>query len=152
MRLTIAAAAAAAATAFAFSTASYSAEVYKDYAPGKEVYDVTFVHVNPNRFDDYLDGLKQTWWGSCQAQKKVGSAIDCSIYASSTMGNHDFNMILVIKRPSAAMSDPDETRYHAFMTELRKQLAEDKQKKLVEGYTEMRSIFGQQEFRQITFK
>lgn len=68
MRLTIAAAAAA--TAFAFTAPSYAAEVYKDYVPSKDVYDVTFVHVNPNRFDEYLDGLKQTWWGSCQAQKK----------------------------------------------------------------------------------
>ncbi len=150
MRLTIAAAAAA--TAFAFTAPSYAAEVYKDYVPSKDVYDVTFVHVNPNRFDEYLDGLKQTWWGSCQAQKKVGSAIDCWIYASSTMANRDFNMILVVKRSSAAMSDPDEARYKAFMTELRKQLSDDKQKKLVEGYNEMRTLFGEQNFRQITFK
>jgi hypothetical protein len=150
MRLTIAAAAAA--TVFAFAAPSYSAEVYKDYVQSKEVYDVVFVHVNPNRLDDYLDGLKQTWWNSCQASKKVGSVTDCWIYASTTMANRDFNMILVLKRPNAAASDPDEARYHAFMTEMRKQLAADKEKKLVEGYSEMRTMFGQQDFRQITFK
>jgi invasion protein IalB len=150
MRLTFAAAAAA--TAFAFAAPSYSAEVFKDYVPSKEVYEVTFVHVNPNRLPDYLDGLKQTWWSACQAQKKTGTALDCAIYASTTMANRDFNVIIVIKRPSAAMTDPDEARYHAMMADLRKQLAEDKEKKLVEGYNEMRTFFGQQDFRQITFK
>ena len=144
--------AAAAAIAFACAAPSYAAEVYKDFVPSKEVYDVSFVHVQPNRLADYLEGLKQTWWTSCQAQKKQGSVIDCSIYASDTMANRDFNLILVVKRPSAAMSDPDEARYNAVMADVRKQLSEDKQKKLVEGYSEMRTMFGQQEFRQITLK
>jgi len=38
------------------------------------------------------------------------------------------------------------------MADLRKQLAEDKEKKLVEGYDQIRSFFGEQAFRQITFK
>jgi hypothetical protein len=150
MRLSIAATAAAIAIAFVMPTRS--AEIFKDFVPSKEVYDVTFVHVNPNRLADYLAGIKQTWWGGCQAQKKQGSVLDCAIYASSTMANRDFNMILVIKRASAAMSDPDEARYNAVQAELRKQLAEDKEKKLVSGYEEMRTFFGQQEFRQITLK
>jgi hypothetical protein len=150
MRLTMTAAAAA--TAFLFATPGYTAEVFKDYVPSKEVYDMNFVHVTPGRLDDYLDGLKQTWLSTCELQKKYGSAIDCAIYASTTMANRDFNLILVVKRPSAAMSDPDEKRYNSIMTELHKQLAEDKQKKLVQGYEEMRTMFGQQEFRQLTFK
>ena len=149
MRLSITA---AAATAFLCAMPSFSAEVYKDYVPSKEVYDMNFVHVTPGRLDDYLDGLKQTWLGTCELQKKYGTAIDCAIYASSTMANRDFNLILVVKRPSAAMSDPDEKRYHAIMDELHKQLAEDKQKKLVQSYDEMRTMFGQQEFRQLSFK
>jgi len=150
MRLTIAAAAAA--IAFAFTAPSFSAEVYKDYVPSKEVYGVTFVHVNPNRLDDYLDGLRQTWMSACQAQKKTGTAIECTIYVSETMANRDFNVMLIIKSPNAAMSDPDEARYNAMMADLRKQLAEDKEKKLVEGYDQIRSFFGEQAFRQITFK
>jgi hypothetical protein len=68
------------------------------------------------------------------------------------MANRDFNLVLVVKPPSAAMADPDEKRYNSIMTELRKQLAEVKQKKLVQSYEEMRTMFGQQEFRQLTFK
>ena len=150
MRRTIATIVAASAVVFSASTPA--AEIYKDYVPSKEVYNVTFIKVKPNRFDDYLDGLRQTWWSSCAIGKKMGTISDCAIYASSTMANSDFNLILVIKSPSAAMSDPDEARYNQFMAEWRKQLAEDKQDKLVEGYSEMRSFFGEQEFRQITFK
>jgi len=141
-----------AASAVVFSASTPAAEIYKDYVPSKEVYNVTFVKVKPNRFDDYLDGLRQTWWNSCEIGKTMGTVSDCGIYASTTTANRDFNLILVVKSPSAAMSDPNEAQYNKFMTEWRKQLAEDKQDQLVEGYSEMRSFFGEQDFRQITFK
>lgn len=141
-----------AASAIAFSASTPAAEVFKDYVPSKEVYNVTFVKVKPNRFGDYLDGLRQTWWGACEINKKMGTVSDCGIYASTTMSNRDFNLILVVKSPSGAMGDPDEARYNKFMAEWRAQLAQDKADKLVEGYSDMRSFFGEQDFRQITFK
>lgn len=141
-----------AASACAFSAATPATEVFTDYVPSKEVYNVTFVKVSPNRFDDYLGGLRQSWWSSCEIGKKMGTVSDCAIYASETMSNRDFNLILVVKTPSAAISDPDEARYNAFMAEWRKQLAEDKLDALVEGYSEMRSFYGEQDFRKITFK
>ena len=141
-----------AASAIVFSASTPAAEIYKDYVPSKEVLNVTFINVKPNKFDDYLDGLRQTWLPSCEIGKKMGTISDCGIYSSTTAANRDFNLILVIKSPSAAMSDPDEARYNKFMAEWRAQLAKDKQDKLVEGYSEMRSFFGEQDFRQITFK
>src|SRR6266702_7846713 len=106
MRLTTAATAVTAAIMFVIAAPTYSAEIYKDYVPSKEVYDMVFVHVFPNRLGDYLDGLKQSWWSSwCEAEKKHGAAIDCQIYASTTMDNRDFNVVFITKRPSAAMSD-----------------------------------------------
>lgn len=150
MRRTIATMVAASVVVFSASTPA--AEIYKDYVPSKEVYNVTFVNVKPNRFDDYLDGLRQTWWSSCEIGKKMGTILDCRIYSSTTTANRDFNLILVMTSPSAAMGDPDEAMYNKFMAEMRAQLAQDKQDKLVEGYSEMRSFFGEQDFRQITFK
>ena len=129
-----------AASAIAFATTAPAAEVFKDYVPSKEVYNVTFIKVKPNRFDDYLDGLRQTWWNSCEVGKKLGQVVDCAIFASTTFANRDFNLILVVKSPSAATSDPDQEQYNKFITEWRKQLAEDKQDQIVEGYSEMRSF------------
>jgi hypothetical protein len=38
------------------------------------------------------------------------------------------------------------------MSAMRAQLAEDKQDKLVEGYEELRTFFGEQNFRRVEFK
>jgi hypothetical protein len=134
------------------SAAAAGFEIYKDYTPSTEVWNVTFVKVVPSKFDDYLEGLKQTWWSGCEIGKKNGTVLECAIYASEEFTNRDFNVMLVIKAPNAAASDPNEKRYHDFIAETRKMLAEDKEKKMVEGYEQMRSFFGEQNFRRITFK
>jgi hypothetical protein len=140
-------------TALAGFTATTGAfEVFKDYTPSTEIWNVTFVRVNPNRLDDYLEGIRQTWWNSCEVQKKQGTISSCEVYASETMSNRDFNLLLVVKSPNSAVRDPSEKRYNEFMAETRKMLAEDKQKKLVEGYDELRTFFGEQDFRRLTFK
>ena len=142
----------AAAAALTMSTPVSAFEVFKDYTPSTEVWNVTYVRVNPNRLDDYLEGLRQTWWTSCEVQKKQGTVLECSIFASESMSNRDFNLMLVVKSPNAAASDPSEKRYNEFMAETRKMLAEDKEKKLVEGYDNLRTFFGEQAFRKVTFK
>jgi hypothetical protein len=127
-------------------------EAYTDYTFSKEVWNVTMIKVNPNRIDDYLEGLQKTWQSGCEIGKKMGTVLDCAIYVSDTAANSDFNTILVMKFPSGAYSDPNEAQFKQFQTEMRKQLEEAKQDALVEGYEEMRKFFGEQNFRKIDFK
>lgn len=141
---------AAAAATFAFPAQAF--EVWKDYTVSKEVLNVTFVKVKPSRIDDYLAGLKQTWMSGCEIGKKIGNLTGCGIYVSETASNRDFNVILVMKRSSAGVTDPDEARYNQVMAEMRAKLAEDKRDQIVEGYEEIRSFFGEQDFREVTFK
>ncbi len=47
-------------------------EIYKNYVPSKAVWNVTMVKVVPNRIDDYLGGLKQSWVSGCEINKKMG--------------------------------------------------------------------------------
>ncbi len=143
---------AAAAAALACSSASQAFEVYTDYTPSKEVWNVTMVKVNPNRIDDYLAGLKQTWQSGCDIGKKQGTVLDCFVYLSETAANRDFNMLLVTKVPSGATSDPNGEQFKSFQSAMRAQLAQDKQDALVEGYEELRTFFGEQDFRRIDFK
>jgi len=143
---------AAGVAAVALSANVSAFEVFKDYTPGKEVYNVVFVRVNPNRVDDYLEGLKRTWWNGCEVSKKLGQLEECSIFLSDTASNRDFNMILVQRFASGAELDPDQGDYDKFMSEFRKQLAEAEQDKIVEGYDEIRTFFGEQNFRRITLK
>ncbi len=143
---------AASAAALTLAVNAQAFEVYTDYTPSKEVWNVTFVKVNPNRIDDYLEGLKQTWVSGCEISKKQGTVLDCFVYISETASNRDFNMLLVTKSPSAAVSDPNAEQFKQFQAQMRAQLAEDKQDKLVEGYEEMRTFFSEQNFRRVDFK
>jgi hypothetical protein len=61
-------------------------------------------------------------------------------------------MMLVMKFVSGAALDPNAEQFKQFMAQSRAQLAEDKQDQLVEGYEEMRTFAGEQNFRRIDFK
>ncbi len=143
---------AAAAAGLMLASTAQAFEVYTDYTPSKEVWDVTMVKVNPNRIDDYLAGLKQTWMAGCDIGKKHGVVVDCSIFLSETAANRDFNMMLVMKLPSAAVSDPDAAMFKQIQAETRAQLEQAKQDKLVAGYEELRTFWGEMAFRKIEFK
>ncbi|HSN72688.1 MAG TPA: hypothetical protein VLT59_14325 [Steroidobacteraceae bacterium] len=82
----------------------------------------------------------------------MGQLEECAIYASETASGGDFNMMLVQKFASGADLDPDEGEYNKFMTEMRKQLADAQQDKIVSGYNEFRTFAGEQNFRKITLK
>lgn len=143
---------AATAAAMALSVNALAFEVHTDYTPSKEVWNVTMVKVNPNRIDDYLEGLKQTWLSGCEIAKKQGTVLDCFVYLSETAANPDFNMLLVMKYASGAAFDPNAAQFKEFQAQMRAQLAEDKEDKLVEGYEDLRTFAGEQNFRRIDFK
>jgi hypothetical protein len=142
----------AALAVFGLSASAHSTEIYKDYVPSKAVWNVTMVKVVPNRIDDYLGGLKQSWVSGCEISKKQGVIEDCSIFVSETSAGGAFNVMLVQKFVSNAMREPDEARYNAFMTEFRKGLDKAKQDSLVQGYEEFRSFVGEMDFRRIEWK
>lgn len=142
----------AALAVFGLSATAQSTEIYKDYVPSKAVWNVTMVKVVPNRIDDYLGGLKQSWVSGCEISKKQGVIEECSIFVSETSAGGAFNVMLVQKFASGAMREPDEARYNAFMTEFRKGLEKSKQDALVQGYEEFRSFFGEMDFRRVEWK
>lgn len=143
---------ACAAIALATAGVAGAFEAYTDYTFSKEVWNVTMVKVSPNRIDDYLAGLEQTWQSGCEIGKKMGTLLDCAIYVSDTASNRDFNTILVMKFPSGAYSDPNAEQFKQFQSEMRKALEQAKQDELVKGYEEIRTFFGEQNFRKIEFK
>lgn len=129
-----------------------SAQPFKTWTASKEVWNVAFVKVAPGGFDQYMAGLKQTWMGACEENKKLGTVLGCEIYASETMNNRDFNVMLVIRQPSGGANDPDQARYEKFTAAMNARLAQDKRDGLVAGYRELRTFFGEQDFRRIELK
>lgn len=138
--------------AMTLATSAMAFEAYTDYTPSKEVWNVTMVKVNPNRINDYLEGLKQTWVPGCEIGKKHGVVVDCFVYLSENAANRDFNMLLVMKLPNAAVSDPDAAMFKQIQAETRAQLEQAQQDKIVAGYEEIRSFWGEMSFRRIEFK
>ena len=142
-------AASAAALTLAVSAQAY--EIYTDYAPSRErSRDVAMVNVNPNRIDDYLEGLEQTWVSGWKSAEQM-TMLDCAIYVSS-----DTTQPRLAERH--ARDEVSERRdagsgcriFKKFQAEMRD--FQDKQDKLVEGYDQMRTFFGEQTFRKIEFK
>jgi hypothetical protein len=144
--------AAAATASFALAGSAQAFEAYTDYTPTKEVWNVTMINVNPNRIDDYLEGLNQTWKTGCEIGKKQGTVLECGIYLSENAANRDFNMMLVMKYPSAAITDPNPELFKKFQAEMRAKLEEAKQDKIVAGYEEFRTFWGEMNFRRIDLK
>ena len=62
---------AAAVAALALAGSAQAFEAYTDYTPSKEVWNVTIVKVNPNRIDDYLEGIRQTWVKGCRTARET---------------------------------------------------------------------------------
>ncbi|MFM5914739.1 hypothetical protein D5I55_10365 [Chakrabartia godavariana] len=128
------------------------AEIYTDYAPSKEVWNVTLVNVKPNKMDAYLMGVRQTWVSSCEERKKLGTLVDCSVMVSTNPNNGGFNVMLIQKAPNAAVSDPDAAIQKKLDDALKARLAQDKRDAIVSSYESMRTMVGQQDFRKILFK
>ncbi|MCM2313491.1 MAG: hypothetical protein NDI84_19035, partial [Steroidobacteraceae bacterium] len=66
----------AAVAALGLTGTAHAVEIYKDYVPSKAVWNVTMVKVNPNKIDDYLGGLRQSWMTGCAASKAAGAIED----------------------------------------------------------------------------
>ena len=129
-----------------------AAEIWKDYVPSKAIWNVTMVKVNPNRIDDYLGGLRQSWVPGCDINKKLGVIEDCSIFVSETTAGGPFNVMLVQKFPSSAAAEPNAESYTKMMAEVRKNLAEAKEDEIVKGYEEFRTFWGEMNFRRVEWK
>lgn len=132
-------------------SSAHSFELFKDYSLSKEIYNVTFVKVNPNRINDYLEGLQQTWKTSCDVQKELKTVTSCNIYVNTLNAQSPWNVMLVVITPSAAVSDPDKARYDEFVAKWQAKLAEDKRNKLVTGYEDFREFVNEANVRRVDF-
>ena len=131
---------------------SQAFEIFDGYTLSKDVINVSYIRVKPNKVDEYLEGISQSWVASCELQKKIGTVKACQVLLANNLSHRGFNLILGTRTASAALSDPDEKMYKEFNVQWRKILEEGKQKKLVEGYELIREFYDESNYREITFK
>jgi len=124
---------------------------YADYDMSSELWNITLVKVDPNRGDDYLEGLKQTWVASNEVAKQLGQIEDYKIFRSQLPQSGDVNLFLVVKFKDSSQLDPDKAEYDKFMAAWGEDMVE-KSDAITKDYPSMRQITGEYLVREITIK
>lgn len=137
----------------AFSSAAFAdLELYKDFDVSDAVWSVTTVRVDSNMGNAYLEGLKKTWVPSNEIQKKLGHIESWAIYRSDLPASGDFNLLLVVKFAKTADMVPNKARYDAFMKEWGEGRGKESTEFAQKNYPGMRTITGEYNLREVTFK
>lgn len=124
---------------------------FEDYDISDAVWTMVTVKVAPNMEDDYLEGLAQTWIRSNDLAKQLGHIEDYAIYRSELPNSGDFNLVLMVKFPSAANLEPSREKYREFM-EAWTDDDKERTREIVKDYPSMREITGEYRLRKITLK
>ena len=60
------------------------AQIWEKYTPSKEVWSIIRIKVEPNKINDYLDGLHKTYVPGIEIAKKNGTIVDYRILRNIT--------------------------------------------------------------------
>ena len=126
-------------------------EPFEDYDISDELWNITFIRVDPNMGDDYLEGLKETWVESNKVAKELGQIEDFHIYRSQLPQSGDVNLFLVTKFANSAQLEPNKEEYAKFMKAWG-EANEERTREITKDYPGMREITGEYLVREITVK
>ncbi len=126
-------------------------EPFKDFDISDELWNITFIKVQPNLGNDYLEGLKETWVASNKVAKELGQIEDFHIYRSQLSQSGDVNLFLVVKFANSAQLEPNKAEYDKFMKAWG-EANEDRTREITKNYPGMREITGEYLVREITIK
>ena len=143
---------AAAVALLAASPASAKIEQYQDYDVSDAIWEMTTVRIDSGQFETYLEGLRSTWVGANEVAKRLGHIEDYAIYANMAPAGGSFDLVLMIKVPSTAVSGPSKQRYDEFMAAYGRANIDAGNETVIKLYNEIREIQGTYLLREVTFK
>ena len=126
-------------------------EPFTDYDVSKELWSMTMVKVDPNRGDDYLEGLRDSWVASNRVAKELGQIEDFFIYRSQMSESGDANLFLIVKFADSSQLEPNKAEYDKFMKAWG-EANRDKTREITKNYPSMRKITGEYLLRRIDVK
>ena len=137
----------------AFVTQSALAQLkpFTDYEISDALWNISFIKVDPNLGDDYLEGLRDTWVASNKVAKELGQIEDFAIYRSQLAQSGDVNLFLVVKFTDSSQLEPNKEEYDKFM-QAWGEANEDRTREITKNYPAMREITGEYLVREITVK
>ncbi len=134
-----------------FSAGAASAEIYKDYVPGKGIWVETFVEVDPNHLDDYLTGLKATDVPGLEILKKHGLIDDYKFTTSDSYSAGQPNVIIAVHYVSAAALEPDAARDQMIEKETYAAVPKTQGDAAIAGYEKYRKFSQISNWRSVEF-
>lgn len=135
----------------AFAVSGAWADPYKDYTPGKGVWQVTTVRVDPNHIDDYLVGLKKAWVPGEEMSKKHGVIDEYFVKVSANPADSGGNVILGEHYVNFAAMDPNKVRDMQMQKEALAQMSKEEGAKLTNGFDKYRTFVGEQMWTDVNF-
>ncbi len=132
-------------------SANAQLEPFTDYDVSDALWNVTFVKVDANMGDDYLEGIKETWVASNKVAKDLGQIEEYHIFQSVLPESGDWNLMLVVKFSSLDDMKPSKEEYDKFM-QAWGEANQEKSREITKNYPAMRSITGEYMVRELTMK
>lgn len=124
---------------------------FTDYDVSDELWNITFIRVDPNMDDDYLEGIRDTWVAANKVAMELGQIEDFAIYRSQLPQSGDVNLFLVIKYANSDQLDPNKEEYDKFMKAWG-DANEEKTREITKNYPAMREITGEYLVRKLEMK
>ena len=135
----------------AFAVSTGCADPYKDYTPGKGVWQVTTVKVDPNHIDDYLVGLKKGLIPGMENAKKHGVIDNYFVMVNPNAADDSGNVLIGQHFVSFAAMDPNKARDMKMQEEGLAQMSKEAGENLTNGFDKYRTFMNETMWTDINF-
>ena len=127
------------------------ADLWVDYAPTKEPWQVTTVKVAPGKLDDYIIGLKKSYVDQLERQKKNGDVLDYHILVNSSPNGSGATIVFITKYKDWNALIPNKDRDLKDQEEFRKTISKSDEEKMGEDRSKFRTFMDDGIYSDITY-
>ena len=127
------------------------ADMWVDYAPTKEPWQVTTVKVAPGKLDDYIVGLKKSYVDQLERQKKTGDVVDYHVLVNSSPNGAGATIVFLTKYKDWNALIPNKERDLKDQEEFRKTISKSDEEKMGEDRSKFRTFMDDGIYSDITY-
>jgi len=127
------------------------ADMWVDYAPTKEPWQVTTVKVAPGKLDDYIIGLKKSYVDQLERQKKTGDVVDYHVLVNSSPNGAGATIVFLTKYKDWNALIPKKERDLKDQEEFRKTISKSDEEKMGEDRSKFRTFMDDGIYSDITY-
>ena len=127
------------------------AQIWEKYTPSKEVWSIIRIKVEPNKINDYLDGLHKTYVPGIEIAKKNGTIVDYRILRNINSRTGDANIVIIEQYSNWEAVAPNKERDLKALAEFRAILSKDQDEKTGDEYNKYRKFVDEELYWGIEF-